>query len=255
MDCPLCGSPMRARNGRYGPFYGCTRYPACCGTRPMGGSLRGRRASPSPRRSTIPPSSSPAPPSIPQRSPISSPTPRTQPRATTNRGWPWLLAIGAALLLGWVALTSLSHPGAGTPGGVRIGAICRDGWHSSATGSGACSHHGGVDHWLYSQAEPSAAATPAGLRIGAICRDGWHSSATGSGACSQHGGVDHWLYAEAGPSEAGAQAGPSGGGAPAPVSTPAGVRVGAVCRDGWRSSATGSGACSHHGGVAYWPTR
>ena len=210
MDCPLCGSPMRARNGRYGPFYGCTRYPACCGTRPMGGSLRGRRASPSPRRSTIPPSSSPAPPSIPQRSPISSPTPRTQPRATTNRGWPWLLAIGAALLLGWVALTSLSHPGAGTPGGVRIGAICRDGWHSSATGSGAC---------------------------------------------SQHGGVDHWLYAEAGPSEAGAQAGPSGGGAPAPVSTPAGVRVGAVCRDGWRSSATGSGACSHHGGVAYWPTR
>lgn len=31
----------------------------------------------------------------------------------------------------------------------RIGAICRDGTHSSATGSGACSHHGGVDHWLY----------------------------------------------------------------------------------------------------------
>lgn len=31
----------------------------------------------------------------------------------------------------------------------RTGAICRDGWHSSATGSGACSHHGGVDHWLY----------------------------------------------------------------------------------------------------------
>jgi hypothetical protein len=24
-----------------------------------------------------------------------------------------------------------------------------DGWQSSATGSGACSHHGGVDHWLY----------------------------------------------------------------------------------------------------------
>lgn len=32
---------------------------------------------------------------------------------------------------------------------VRTGAICRDGWQSSATGSGACSHHGGVDHWLY----------------------------------------------------------------------------------------------------------
>jgi hypothetical protein len=33
--------------------------------------------------------------------------------------------------------------------GVRVGAICRDGTHSNATGRGACSHHGGVDHWLY----------------------------------------------------------------------------------------------------------
>jgi hypothetical protein len=31
----------------------------------------------------------------------------------------------------------------------RCGAICKDGWQSSATGSGACSHHGGVHHWLY----------------------------------------------------------------------------------------------------------
>ena len=30
------------------------------------------------------------------------------------------------------------------------------------------------------------------------------------------------------------------------------VRTGAVCEDGSRSSATGRGACSHHGGVAYW---
>lgn len=30
------------------------------------------------------------------------------------------------------------------------------------------------------------------------------------------------------------------------------VRTGAVCRDGSSSSATGRGACSHHGGVAYW---
>jgi hypothetical protein len=33
--------------------------------------------------------------------------------------------------------------------GVRVGAICRDGTRSYATGRGACSHHGGVDHWLY----------------------------------------------------------------------------------------------------------
>ncbi|HSW77971.1 MAG TPA: G5 domain-containing protein [Candidatus Chromulinivoraceae bacterium] len=31
----------------------------------------------------------------------------------------------------------------------RIGATCNDGSHSNATGSGACSHHGGVAHWLY----------------------------------------------------------------------------------------------------------
>jgi hypothetical protein len=32
----------------------------------------------------------------------------------------------------------------------RIGATCVDGWPSSATGSGACSHHGGVSCWRYS---------------------------------------------------------------------------------------------------------
>lgn len=29
-------------------------------------------------------------------------------------------------------------------------------------------------------------------------------------------------------------------------------RIGAVCKDGTRSNATGSGACSNHGGVNYW---
>lgn len=32
---------------------------------------------------------------------------------------------------------------------VCIGAICRDGWISSATGRGAYSHHGGVKKWIY----------------------------------------------------------------------------------------------------------
>jgi putative peptide zinc metalloprotease protein len=32
----------------------------------------------------------------------------------------------------------------------RIGAICNDGTSSTATGSGACSHHGGVRCWKYS---------------------------------------------------------------------------------------------------------
>jgi hypothetical protein len=34
-------------------------------------------------------------------------------------------------------------------GRTRSGAICNDGSRSYATGSGACSHHGGVDHWVY----------------------------------------------------------------------------------------------------------
>ena len=33
--------------------------------------------------------------------------------------------------------------------GERRGAVCKDGTTTTATGSGACSHHGGVDHWLY----------------------------------------------------------------------------------------------------------
>jgi hypothetical protein len=32
----------------------------------------------------------------------------------------------------------------------RIGAVCNDGTSSKATGSGACSHHGGVSCWQYS---------------------------------------------------------------------------------------------------------
>lgn len=40
--------------------------------------------------------------------------------------------------------------------------------------------------------------------------------------------------------------------APAPTPSPGRYRIGAVCRDGTLSSATGSGACSQHGGVACW---
>lgn len=34
-----------------------------------------------------------------------------------------------------------------TAGGKRIGCKCNDGTDSYATGSGACSHHGGVRYW------------------------------------------------------------------------------------------------------------
>lgn len=51
---------------------------------------------------------------------------------------------------------SQSSSGGSTSGGsssgiaYRIGAICTDGWVSDATGSGACSHHGGVRCWRMS---------------------------------------------------------------------------------------------------------
>jgi hypothetical protein len=32
---------------------------------------------------------------------------------------------------------------------VRVGAICLDGWISYSTGSGTCSHHGGVREWRH----------------------------------------------------------------------------------------------------------
>ena len=31
----------------------------------------------------------------------------------------------------------------------KIGAKCEDGWDSYSTGSGTCSHHGGVETWRY----------------------------------------------------------------------------------------------------------
>lgn len=35
----------------------------------------------------------------------------------------------------------------------RTGAVCKDGSRSSATGRGACSHHGGVSRWVYGSRE------------------------------------------------------------------------------------------------------
>ncbi|QBM16508.1 DNA topoisomerase 3 [Marinobacter sp. JH2] len=35
IHCPKCRTPMVQREGKFGPFYACTRYPKCTGTRPM----------------------------------------------------------------------------------------------------------------------------------------------------------------------------------------------------------------------------
>lgn len=49
----------------------------------------------------------------------------------------------------------------------RIGARCRDGWRSDATGSGACSHHGGVAEWLYAD-DRIVHETRTGREIGTV---------------------------------------------------------------------------------------
>lgn len=80
------------------------------------------------------------------------------PPCSLHIGWVLVIPITSASPVLKPTATSIVSSGAsggsggggGSGGSVRIGAICRDGWHSSATGRGACSHHGGVDHWLYS---------------------------------------------------------------------------------------------------------
>ena len=38
MNCPLCNSEMRQRQGKTGAFWGCTQYPTCKGTVNIGRS-------------------------------------------------------------------------------------------------------------------------------------------------------------------------------------------------------------------------
>ena len=82
-------------------------------------------------------------PKPPRPAPPPPPPPRPAPPPAAS-GWSFgrvlaVLAVIAALVWGITSCHAL---------GPRTGAICRDGTYSSATGSGACSHHGGVDHWI-----------------------------------------------------------------------------------------------------------
>lgn len=46
--CPVCGSAMVKRHGKYGDFYGCSNYPSCRHTEPVGGEKKRPDAKPSP---------------------------------------------------------------------------------------------------------------------------------------------------------------------------------------------------------------
>ncbi len=101
---------------------------------------------------TAPPTPSPEP------TIVAVPTSRPSPIATAIPSVPPSPSIAATRT---VTPTQLLKP-ASTPqptakpvatsapsSGVRVGAICKDGTRSTATGSGACSQHGGVSEWLY----------------------------------------------------------------------------------------------------------
>lgn len=140
------------------------------------------------------------------------------------------------------------------------GSVCTDGTKSNATGSGACSGHGGVDQAattaMHNAAKkpkpaPAPAAPPGNASAAVKCKDGTMSNTSGSGACSHHGGV---AAANANAAVAAAPApatAPAPRPAPAPAAAPANAATGATkCKDGTMSNTSGSGACSHHGGVA-----
>jgi hypothetical protein len=85
--------------------------------------------------------------------PTAQPTPTNQPTATeplpTAAAQPAAAPTPVPVPTARPKPTIAPKPSPVPASGVRIGAICRDGTRSSATGRGACSHHGGVDHWLY----------------------------------------------------------------------------------------------------------
>ncbi|MEK1839037.1 MAG: topoisomerase DNA-binding C4 zinc finger domain-containing protein, partial [Pseudomonas sp.] len=50
--CPVCGAPMRQRQGKHGAFWSCTRYPECKGVLPVEVKAGPASKSRKPRRST-----------------------------------------------------------------------------------------------------------------------------------------------------------------------------------------------------------
>lgn len=72
------------------------------------------------------------------------------PLESTSNGWVKVKVNG---IEGYVSGKYLKTGKAvvSTTSSYRTGAICRDGTRSSATGRGACSHHGGVDRWTYAE--------------------------------------------------------------------------------------------------------
>jgi hypothetical protein len=68
------------------------------------------------------------------------------------------LTVGNAVAT--VTQTGTASPSPSPSPGTRTGALCKDGTHSDATGSGACSSHGGVECWYYTDGSCRATLAP-----------------------------------------------------------------------------------------------
>lgn len=168
--------------------------------------------------------------------------------------------VGSLLLLGGVifyAQSQAAESREASPVGTRLS------YESRTTYTSSPSRNSGDSQSRQSDARPTTTLrtknpfAPANA-VGIRCSDKFIETLWSQSPCKEHGGFDDWIY-------------------PTPTTEPlvvirtippppsfqiitiapppqisVGIRIGAICRDGWRSSATGRGACSHHGGVSYW---
>lgn len=101
-----------------------------------------------------------------------TPSPPTRPTPTVVRVLVGSLLAGAVAFFGGLMFTGGTTEPRPEVNTVRVGAICADGWRSTATGPGACSWHGGVAEWRYRTSRPRtdasddpATSTPEGLLV------------------------------------------------------------------------------------------
>jgi hypothetical protein len=142
--------------------------------------------------------------------------------------------IGLAALAAFLALPARTSAQNVPP------SVCNDGTRSTASGKGACSGHGGVNHAATKQLHDASAppAPPSAPNAnttgtGVTCKDGTVPNTTGKGACANHGG-----FKTTGTSP---NATP-----PSPNANTA--STGVTCKDGTVPNTTGKGACANHGG-------
>lgn len=92
-----------------------------------------------------------------------------------------LLAVAGVVLASMVLV--------GTPSSAD--AICQDGTYSTADGQGACSWHGGVDHWLDGSGAPGNSSAAGGQILVA---DGAANDSASSGSSEQPWLAENWPW-------------------------------------------------------------